>query len=230
MVTIDLTASRPGVPQSGDAGSPTVSFEGSQQPCDRRSRGWCQIDIRCGPASAGAVTSGSVRVARPDLPSDRIKTVGTWDFVPDMPAVFCSGASTHHSRVALAVSFAAGGRLQKACLWPSRSAATTLPACAISTTSAPTKARFATSPVPCATVSGACRPTGNLPDFPAPIVRTSADGVRELAVARWGMPSPALAPLALARAPLPHAARGLQRAGPQPGWEASADLVRTRSG
>jgi hypothetical protein len=29
-----------------------------------------------------------------------------------MPAVFCSGASTHHSQVALAVSFAAGGRLQ----------------------------------------------------------------------------------------------------------------------
>lgn len=38
--------------------------------------------------------------------------------------------------------------------------------------------------------------TGNLPplpgifpDHPAPIVRTAADGVRELAMARWGMPS-----------------------------------------
>ena len=38
--------------------------------------------------------------------------------------------------------------------------------------------------------------TGNLapmpgifPDYSAPIVRTSADGVRELALARWGMPS-----------------------------------------
>lgn len=39
--------------------------------------------------------------------------------------------------------------------------------------------------------------TGNLPplpgvfpDYAAPIVRTGADGVRELAMARWGMPSP----------------------------------------
>jgi len=39
--------------------------------------------------------------------------------------------------------------------------------------------------------------TGNLapmpgiyPDYPAPIVRTGSDGVRELALARWGMPSP----------------------------------------
>lgn len=38
--------------------------------------------------------------------------------------------------------------------------------------------------------------TGNLPpmpgvfpDYPAPIVRTAADGVRELAMVRWGMPS-----------------------------------------
>ena len=38
--------------------------------------------------------------------------------------------------------------------------------------------------------------TGNLPlfpgvfpDYPAPIVRTAADGVRELALVRWGMPS-----------------------------------------
>src|SRR4051812_33550183 len=42
--------------------------------------------------------------------------------------------------------------------------------------------------------------TGNLPpmpgifpDYPAPIVRTGADGIRELAMARWGMPSPAFA-------------------------------------
>ncbi|TCK31473.1 putative SOS response-associated peptidase YedK [Ancylobacter aquaticus] len=32
--------------------------------------------------------------------------------------------------------------------------------------------------------------TGIFPDFPAPIVRTGADGTRELALARWGMPSP----------------------------------------
>lgn len=38
--------------------------------------------------------------------------------------------------------------------------------------------------------------TGNLPplpgifpDYPAPIVRTAPDGVRELALVRWGMPS-----------------------------------------
>lgn len=42
--------------------------------------------------------------------------------------------------------------------------------------------------------------TGNLPpqpgifpDYPAPIVRTGADGGRELALARWGMPSPPFA-------------------------------------
>ncbi len=42
--------------------------------------------------------------------------------------------------------------------------------------------------------------TGNLPpmpgifpDYSAPIVRTGPDGVRELAMARWGMPSPAFA-------------------------------------
>ncbi len=41
--------------------------------------------------------------------------------------------------------------------------------------------------------------TGNLPplpgifpDYPAPIVRNGAEG-RELAMARWGMPSPAFA-------------------------------------
>ncbi|MEX2495412.1 MAG: SOS response-associated peptidase family protein [Woeseia sp.] len=32
--------------------------------------------------------------------------------------------------------------------------------------------------------------TGIYPDYPAPIVRTGADGVRELATARWGMPTP----------------------------------------
>lgn len=31
---------------------------------------------------------------------------------------------------------------------------------------------------------------GIFPDYPAPIVRTAPDGVRELAWARWGMPSP----------------------------------------
>ena len=31
------------------------------------------------------------------------------------------------------------------------------------------------------------------PDYSAPIVRTASDGVRELAMARWGMPSPAFA-------------------------------------
>ncbi|MFC7739551.1 SOS response-associated peptidase [Roseomonas sp. GCM10028921] len=34
---------------------------------------------------------------------------------------------------------------------------------------------------------------GIYPDHAAPIVRTSADGVRELAMARWGMPSPTFA-------------------------------------
>ncbi len=42
--------------------------------------------------------------------------------------------------------------------------------------------------------------TGNLPplpaifpDTPAPVVRTAGDGVRELTMMRWGMPSPAFA-------------------------------------
>ncbi|GAN76388.1 SOS response-associated peptidase [Acidisphaera rubrifaciens] len=34
---------------------------------------------------------------------------------------------------------------------------------------------------------------GIFPDYAAPIVRTGADGVRELVMARWGMPSPAFA-------------------------------------
>lgn len=35
--------------------------------------------------------------------------------------------------------------------------------------------------------------TGVFPDYPAPIVRTGPDGVRELIKARWGMPSPVFA-------------------------------------
>ena len=42
--------------------------------------------------------------------------------------------------------------------------------------------------------------TGNLPllpgifpDYAAPIVRNAPDGVRELTMARWGMPSPVFA-------------------------------------
>jgi putative SOS response-associated peptidase YedK len=50
-------------------------------------------------------------------------------------------------------------------------------------------------------LAGAMRDlTGNLPmlpgvfpDYSAPIVRTAGDGARELAMARWGMPSPAFA-------------------------------------
>jgi putative SOS response-associated peptidase YedK len=34
---------------------------------------------------------------------------------------------------------------------------------------------------------------GIYPDYPAPIMRTGSDGVREMAMARWGMPSPAFA-------------------------------------
>ena len=34
---------------------------------------------------------------------------------------------------------------------------------------------------------------GVLPDYSAPIVRTAPDGVRELTMARWGMPSPTFA-------------------------------------
>ena len=34
---------------------------------------------------------------------------------------------------------------------------------------------------------------GVFPDYSAPIVRTAVDGVRELAMARWGMPSPVFA-------------------------------------
>jgi putative SOS response-associated peptidase YedK len=50
-------------------------------------------------------------------------------------------------------------------------------------------------------IAGAMRDrTGNLPmlpgifpDYAAPIVRASSDGIRELTMARWGMPSPAFA-------------------------------------
>jgi putative SOS response-associated peptidase YedK len=31
---------------------------------------------------------------------------------------------------------------------------------------------------------------GNFPDYMAPIVRNAPDGVRELMMARWGMPGP----------------------------------------
>ncbi|WP_424137739.1 hypothetical protein [Roseomonas chloroacetimidivorans] len=62
--------------------------------------------------------------------------------------------------------------------------------------------------------------TGNLPlspavypDYPGPIVRTAADGVRELATARWGLPSPAFALKDRKTAPLPCAADGLQQEG-----------------
>jgi putative SOS response-associated peptidase YedK len=34
---------------------------------------------------------------------------------------------------------------------------------------------------------------GVFPDYPAPIVRNAPDGVRELTMARWGMPSPVFA-------------------------------------
>lgn len=34
---------------------------------------------------------------------------------------------------------------------------------------------------------------GIFPDYPAPIVRTGVDGIRELVRARWGLPSPAFA-------------------------------------
>jgi putative SOS response-associated peptidase YedK len=44
--------------------------------------------------------------------------------------------------------------------------------------------------------------TGIFPDYSAPIVRNAPDGVRELAMARWGMPSshPALMDSAQKRA------------------------------
>lgn len=43
------------------------------------------------------------------------------------------------------------------------------------------------------TTVGNLAPGDVYPDYPAPIVRTGADGVRELALARWGLPSPAFA-------------------------------------
>ena len=36
---------------------------------------------------------------------------------------------------------------------------------------------------------GNLEPRDLYPDYPAPIVRTGEDGVRELALARWGLPS-----------------------------------------
>jgi putative SOS response-associated peptidase YedK len=41
--------------------------------------------------------------------------------------------------------------------------------------------------------AGNVEPRDIYPDYAAPIVRTGADGVRELVTARWGMPSPAFA-------------------------------------
>lgn len=41
------------------------------------------------------------------------------------------------------------------------------------------------------TTAGNLAPGDVYPDYPAPIVRSGADGVRELATARWGLPSPA---------------------------------------
>jgi hypothetical protein len=66
-------------------------------------------------------------------------------------------------------------------------------------------------------LAGAMRDlTGNLPmlpgvfpDYSAPIVRTAVDGVRELAMARWGIPSPTFA-IAGAHLPASHR-RGLER-------------------
>ena len=46
----------------------------------------------------------------------------------------------------------------------------------------------------CATLTGNLPPLpGVFPDYSAPIVRNAPDGVRELALARWGMPSPVFA-------------------------------------
>ncbi len=41
--------------------------------------------------------------------------------------------------------------------------------------------------------AGNLEPGNIYPDYPAAIVRTGGDGARELATARWGMPSPAFA-------------------------------------
>jgi putative SOS response-associated peptidase YedK len=49
-------------------------------------------------------------------------------------------------------------------------------------------------PAPCADRTGNLPPLpGIFPDYAAPIVRIAEDGVRELAMSRWGMPSPAFA-------------------------------------
>lgn len=41
--------------------------------------------------------------------------------------------------------------------------------------------------------AGNLEPGSIYPDYPAPIVRTNEAGERELATARWGMPSPIFA-------------------------------------
>lgn len=87
---------------------------------------------------------------------------------------------------------------------------------------------------------------GIFPDYPAPIVRNQPEG-RELAMARWGMPSPVfalkgkirrhqcpqrrLAPLAaVARCgePVRGSLHQLRRKRANAGWIAAADLVRAR--
>ena len=77
-----------------------------------------------------------------------------------------------------------------------RPARTDLAACATSTASPRANRPFATCDL-----AGAMRDlTGNMPmlsgvfpDYSAPIVRNASDGVRELAMARWGIPSPVFA-------------------------------------
>jgi hypothetical protein len=76
-------------------------------------------------------------------------------------------------------------------------------------------------------LAGAMRDlTGNLPmlpgvfrDYSAPIVRTAVDGVRELAMARWGIPSPTFA-IAGAHLPASH------RRGFEPGGDLGSRLFR----
>jgi hypothetical protein len=70
----------------------------------------------------------------------------------------------------------------------------TLRPCAISTASPRANRPSATSPARCANLTGNMPMLpGVFPDYSAPIARTAKDGVRKLAMARWGMPSPAFA-------------------------------------
>ena len=66
--------------------------------------------------------------------------------------------------------------------------------CATSTASLKASRPSAISRARCATSRATCRccPASS-PTYSAPIVRTAADGVRELAMARWGMPLPTFA-------------------------------------